>query len=50
MKLQTHGLSYFLGKIFLVMIILSICFIYEPTLSTLHIKKDKGTNYIRNWR
>ena len=46
-NLETHDLSYFLGKVFfLVMMVLKICFFYQPTLRTLKLKKDKTTDYV----
>ena len=45
-KLETHGLSYFLGKKFLGDDDSQNMFIYQQTLNTLELKKGKGTNYV----
>ena len=49
MELQTHDLSYFLGKIFCVDNVSKNMLVYQPTLDTLELKKDKSTDYILIW-
>ena len=45
-KLETHGVSYFLGKKFLGDNGPQNMFIYQPTYNTLELKKDMGTDYV----
>ena len=49
-KLQTHVLSYFLGKTFVGDDGIQNMFVYQPTLSTLELKKDKDTKYVTDWK
>ena len=49
-KLETHDLSYLLGKIFFGDDGSQNVFIYQRKLSTLELKKDKGTNYVFSWK
>ena len=44
-----YDLSYYLGKIFLMMMVYEM-FVYQPTLSMLQLQKGKGTHYILNWK
>ena len=49
MKLQKHDLSYFLDKTFVGVDGSQNMFAYQPTFNTI-VLKDKGTNYILNWK
>ena len=49
-KLETHDLSYLLGKNFFGDDGSQNMFIYQPKLSTLELKKDKDTNYVFSWK
>ena len=48
-KLETQNLNYFLGKNFLVMMVLKM-FFYQPTFSMVQLQENKGTDYILNWK
>ena len=45
-KLQTHNLSYFLGKKFFDDDGFQNLFVYQPTLDILELKQDKGIGYV----
>ena len=49
-KQQTHDVSHFLGKNFFGDDGSQNMFVYRPTLDTLELKKDNGTNYVVSWK
>lgn len=49
-KLQTYGLSYFLGKYFFDENGFQNMLFYQPTLDTLELKKDKDTHHVLSWK
>ena len=49
MKLQTHVLSYFPGKILFRDGFQNII-VYKPTRNTLNLKEDKSTDYFIGWK
>ena len=48
-KLQSHLLSYFLGKIFSGDVGFQNMFVYQPRFSMLELKDNKGTDYVIDW-
>ena len=50
MNLKTLGLSYFLGKFFFGDDGSQNMFVYQPTLNTIGLKEDKGTDYFVGWK
>ena len=50
MKPQTQDLNYCLNKYFFGDYGSQNVFVYQPTLDTLDLKKDKGTDYLLSWK
>ena len=49
-KLQTHDLSYFLGKTCFDNDDIENMFLYQPTFNTLESTTDKGIDYVIDWK
>ena len=50
-SLKTKGYNFFLGRIYFTSNDGSQnTFVYQPTLDTLELKKDKGTDYVLSWK
>ena len=49
-KLETLDLNFFLAKYFFGDDGFRNMFVYQPTLDTLDLKKDRGTDYIFSWK
>ena len=49
-KLQTYGLSHFLGKYFFDENGFQNMLFYQPTVDTLELKKDNDTHHVLSWK
>ena len=50
MKLQTHDLSFFLGKNFFGGDSSQYTLVYQPKRDALDLKKEKGIDYVFSWK